>query len=81
MIVVRTELKARFIHGKRQIQIHGNRGYRYLIVREDGQLHQSDVPERPAGALAANSVEYKTTRGSRSWIRMVVFILDMEVLL
>jgi hypothetical protein len=47
---------------------------------EGGEMHQSDVPERAPGALAANCVKLKTRRGSRSQIT-VIFILDMEVLL
>jgi len=43
-------------------------------------MHQSDVPERAPGTLAANCVKLKTRRGSRSRIT-VIFILDMEVLL
>jgi hypothetical protein len=42
-------------------------------------MHQSDVPERAPGALAADCVKLKARRGSRSQITMV-FILDMEVL-
>ncbi len=42
-------------------------------------MHQSDVPERAPGALAANCVKFKTRRGSRSQTA-VIFILDMEVL-
>ena len=43
-------------------------------------MHQSDVPERAPGALAANCVKLETRRGSRSQTT-VIFILDMEVLL
>ena len=43
-------------------------------------MHQSDVPERAPGALAANCVKPKTRRGSRSQT-IVIFILNMEVLL
>ncbi len=43
-------------------------------------MHQSDVPERAPGALAANCVKLKTRGGSRSQIAVII-ILDMEVLL
>jgi hypothetical protein len=80
LTVVRAKLEASLIYREAQIQVHVNRGSRYLEVCKCGQVHQSDVPERAAGALAANCVKFKTCRGSRSWTA-VIFILDMEVLL
>lgn len=43
-------------------------------------MHQSDVPECAAGALAANCVKFKASRGSRRWAGGI-FILNTEVLL
>jgi hypothetical protein len=80
LTIVRAKLKACLIDREAQIQVHGNRGRRYLKVCESGQMHQFDVPERPARAFAANCVKLKTRRGSRSWTR-VILILDVEVLL
>jgi hypothetical protein len=80
LTVVRAKLEACLIDREAQIQVHGNRGRRYLEVCESCQMHQFDVPERPAGTFAANCVELKAGRGSRSWTA-VIFILDMEVLL
>ena len=77
---MRAKFKACFIYRETQVQIHGSRGRRYLKECEGGEMHQSDVPERAPGALAANCVKLKTRRGSRSQIA-VIFILDMEVLL
>jgi hypothetical protein len=51
-----------------------------LEVHEGGQMHQFDVPECAAGALAANCVKFKASRGSRSQ-SVVIFILNMEILL
>jgi hypothetical protein len=54
LTVVRAKLETCFVYREAQLQVHGNRGGRYVEVREGGQMHQSDVPECAAGALAAN---------------------------
>ena len=80
LTTVRAKFKACLIYRETQVQVHGNRGRRYLKVCEGREMHQSDVPERAPSALAANCVKLKTRRGSRSQTS-VIFILDMEVIL
>ena len=80
LTAVRAEFKACLIYRETQVQVHGNRGRRYLKELEGSEMHQSDVPECAPGALAANCVKLKTRRGSRSQTT-VIFILDMEVIL
>lgn len=80
LTAVRAKFKACLIYRETQIQVHGNRGRRYLKECEGGKMHQSDVPECAPGALVANCVKLKTRRGSRSQTT-VIFILNMEVLL
>ncbi len=81
LTVVRAKFEACFIYRETQVRVHEHRGCGYLKVRESSEMHQSDVPERAPGTLAANCVKLKIRRGSRSQTAAVIFILDMEVLL
>jgi len=78
---VRAKLKARFVYRKAQVlQVQRNRRRWYLIVGKGSQMHQFDVPERAARALATNRIKHEASRGSWSQTRGV-FILNTKVLI
>jgi uncharacterized protein with ACT and thioredoxin-like domain len=66
LTVVCAKLEACLVYREAHIQVHGKRGRMYFEVHERSQMHQSDVPECAAAALAADCVKFKTSRGGRS---------------